>query len=88
MRQYIPLKPLPPPIEKIETIKVLKQLSKAAKALGEWQGSSQIKPLSVERKAASRYLNQLEEIGVLSMKKLGRKKIYINNSLIEILKKY
>ncbi len=42
--------------------------------------------LSVERKAASRYLKELEEIGVLESQKVGREKLYINKELIEILK--
>jgi Fic family protein len=42
--------------------------------------------LKVERKAASRYLKELERIGVLSMYKVGRETLYINKELIEILK--
>jgi Fic family protein len=41
---------------------------------------------NVERKAASRYLKSLEEIGVLKSEKVGREKIYMNTRLIEILK--
>ena len=41
---------------------------------------------NVERKAASRYLKSLEEIGVLKSEKVGREVIYINTRLIEILK--
>lgn len=44
--------------------------------------------LKVERKAASRYLKKLEEIGILKSEKIGRETIYINKELIEILKKY
>ncbi len=42
--------------------------------------------LGVERKAASRYLRELEEIGVLESQKVGRETLYINKELIEILK--
>jgi Fic family protein len=44
--------------------------------------------LKVERKAASRYLKKLEEIGLLKSEKIGRETVYINRDLIEILKKY
>ncbi len=46
-----------------------------------------VKSLNVERKAASRYLRKLEEIGLLHSIKIGREVIYINENLIEILKK-
>lgn len=42
--------------------------------------------LNVERKAASRYLKSLEEIGVLKAHKIGRETLYINVDLIEVLK--
>ena len=42
--------------------------------------------LNVERKAASRYLKKLEEIGVLKSEKVGRETLYLNTGLIEILK--
>lgn len=42
--------------------------------------------LGVERKAASRYLKELEGIGVLESQKVGRETLYINKELIEILK--
>jgi Fic family protein len=42
--------------------------------------------LNVERKAASRYLKSLEEIGVLKAHKIGRETLYINADLIEVLK--
>lgn len=42
--------------------------------------------LGVERKAASRYLKELEGIGVLEPQKIGRETLYINKALIEILK--
>lgn len=44
--------------------------------------------LGVERKAASRYLKKMEEIGILKSQKIGREYIYINEKLIEILKKH
>jgi len=44
------------------------------------------KVLGVERKAASRYLNQLQEIGILKEYKIGREKIYINVELLKTLK--
>ena len=43
--------------------------------------------LKVERKAASRYLKELEKIGILESQKVGRETLYINKKLIEILKK-
>jgi Fic family protein len=43
--------------------------------------------LKVERKAASRYLQELEKIGILESQKVGRETLYINKELIEILKK-
>jgi Fic family protein len=42
--------------------------------------------LRVERKAASRYLKELEKIGILESQKVGRETLYINRELIEILK--
>jgi Fic family protein len=41
--------------------------------------------LGVERKAASRYLQALEEIGLLESQKVGRERIYINVRLMTIL---
>jgi Fic family protein len=43
--------------------------------------------LRVERKAASRYLKQLETIGILESRRIGRETLYINKELVEILKK-
>lgn len=43
--------------------------------------------LGVERKAASRYLRKLKEIGILESKKVGKEIIYINKDLITLLKK-
>lgn len=42
--------------------------------------------INVERKAASRYLHQLEEIGILKSYKIGKENIFINVELIELLK--
>ena len=47
-----------------------------------------VKKLNVERKAASRYLKKMEEIGILTSEKIGRESIYVNRKLIEILKKH
>ncbi|MEM6347335.1 MAG: Fic family protein [Bacteroidota bacterium] len=47
-----------------------------------------VEKLGVERKAASRYLKKLSELGVLENQKIGRENIYVNTKLIEILKKY
>ncbi|MCD8440969.1 Fic family protein [Tenacibaculum finnmarkense] len=46
-----------------------------------------VQKLNVERKSASRYLNSLEKIGIISSEKVGRENIYVNKKLIEILKK-
>jgi len=43
--------------------------------------------LQVERKAASRYLKELEKLGILESQKIGRETLYINKELIEILKR-
>ena len=45
-----------------------------------------VNKLGVERKAASRYLKELEAIGIVESQKVGRETIYINKELIEILK--
>jgi len=45
-----------------------------------------VNKLKVERKAASRYLKELENIGILESQKVGRETLYINKELIEILK--
>jgi len=42
--------------------------------------------LKVERKAASRYLKNLEDIGILKSEKIGRENLYLNKELIKILK--
>lgn len=43
--------------------------------------------VGVERKAASRYLHQLTEAGILELHKIGKENIFINKELIELLKK-
>jgi len=45
-----------------------------------------VNKLQVERKAASRYLKELERIGILNSQKIGRETLYINIELVEILK--
>lgn len=45
-----------------------------------------VNKLGVERKAASRYLKELEDIGIVESQKVGRETLYINRELIEILK--
>ena len=42
--------------------------------------------LKIERKAASRYLHQLSDIGILKLTKIGTENIFINIKLLEILK--
>jgi Fic family protein len=42
--------------------------------------------LGLERKAASRYLKTLREIGVLSVKPIGKENIYINDALYKLLR--
>ena len=46
-----------------------------------------VNKLGVERKAASRYLKELEKIGIVEAQKVGREMLYINKELIEILKR-
>jgi len=45
-----------------------------------------VERLNVERKAASRYLKKMENIGIIISQKVGRETIYVNRNLIEILK--
>ncbi len=45
-----------------------------------------VNKLGIERKAASRYLQELERIRIVDSQKVGREIIYINKELIEILK--
>lgn len=47
-----------------------------------------VNKLGVERKAASRYLKELEDIGIVESQKVGRETLYINKELIDILKKH
>nr|WP_280113289.1 Fic/DOC family N-terminal domain-containing protein [Salinispira pacifica] len=42
--------------------------------------------LNVERKAASRYLHTLSDLGILELYKIGNENIFINKELMEILK--
>ena len=44
-----------------------------------------VNALGVERKAASRYLQSLEELGLLGSQKIGRERIYVNVRLMKIL---
>lgn len=46
-----------------------------------------VNKLGVERKAASRYLKELESVGIVKSQKVGRETIFINKDLIEILKR-
>ena len=41
--------------------------------------------LGVERKAASRYLHQLEDLGIVTGHRVGRENLFVNNDLMEIL---
>lgn len=45
-----------------------------------------VSEIGIERKAASRYLHQLKDIGLLSQYKIGTENIFINDQLIEIFK--
>lgn len=42
--------------------------------------------VGIERKAASRYLHQLNDTGVLEIVRIGRENLYINKKLMELLK--
>ena len=44
------------------------------------------KSTGVERKAASRYLHKLSEIGVLDTNRIGRENIFINKKLMQLLR--
>lgn len=44
-----------------------------------------VNALGVERKTASRYLQSLEELGILGSQKIGRERIYVNVRLMKIL---
>ena len=43
--------------------------------------------MNIERKAASRYLQNIEELGILKARKIGRENIYINEKLFDLFKK-
>jgi Fic family protein len=45
-----------------------------------------VSSIGVERKAASRYLNQLVDIGVLSKHQIGKEHVFVNEGLMTILK--
>jgi Fic family protein len=45
-----------------------------------------VNTIGVERKAASRYLHELKEIGLLDIYKIGKENIFINSKLVELLK--
>ena len=45
-----------------------------------------VQSLGIERKTASRYLKRLEEVGILSSKKVGRENLYINIKLLKLLR--
>lgn len=44
--------------------------------------------LGVTRKTAAKYLNELEEYGLLTSEKLGRDKVYLNKALLDLVKNY
>ena len=43
--------------------------------------------LDITRKTASKYLQQLEDIKIFEIRKIGRNKYYVNKKLFELLKK-
>ena len=45
-----------------------------------------VNKIGVERKAASRYLKKMEEVGVLRSQRVGRETIFIHEELIKVLK--
>ena len=45
-----------------------------------------VKVLGVERKAASRYLHKMEDIGILICIKFGKDNLFINTDLMDLLK--
>ena len=45
-----------------------------------------VKALGVERKAASRYLHKMEDIGILTCMKVGKDNLFINTGLVDLLK--
>lgn len=48
---------------------------------------SVVEKIGVERKAASRYLKELEGIGILKSVQIGRQVVYVNEALLEVLKR-
>lgn len=44
--------------------------------------------LSVSRNTASKYLNELEQVGILSSESVGKEKIFKNNYLYELIKEW
>ena len=44
-----------------------------------------VESIGVERKAASRYLHQLERLGILTAHTMGRENIFVNNALMNVL---
>jgi Fic family protein len=46
-----------------------------------------VRNIGINRKTASKYLKELEEAGILKHLKMGKELVYINNKLMEILKK-
>ena len=46
-----------------------------------------VEGLSITRKTASKYLQELEDIGILEMVKIGRSKFFVNNKLFRLLQK-
>jgi len=44
--------------------------------------------VGVERKAASRYLHELSELGLLELRKIGRENVFINTRLMRLLKEH
>lgn len=47
-----------------------------------------VNALGVERKAAARYLHQLEDLGILHCVKVGKDNLFINAGLMELLQEY
>ncbi len=46
-----------------------------------------VEGLSITRKTASKYLQELEDISILEMVKIGRSKFFVNNKLFRLLQK-
>ena len=44
--------------------------------------------LSISRNTASKYLNELEQVGILLSERVGKEKIYKNNYLYELIKEW